>query len=80
MVAPEHYHYVVSSRIYGNSNNNKLLYKYRASQELHMYEMHAFLCFIVVSNEWFSHILQGYFKGTGAIMILPQCQLSIQSQ
>ena len=46
---------------------------------------HSFvvLCFVVVmqsfimnSHEVFIHIHQGYFAGTGAIVKLPQCQLS----
>ena len=41
------------------------------------------LCFVVVmqsfimnSHEWFIHIHQGCFAGTGAIVRLPQCQWS----
>ena len=38
-----------------------------------MQMVHALLCFAVVD---YTHILQGYFTGTGAIVQLPQYQWS----
>ena len=52
--------------------------KSKFMKRLTMHKVQAFLCFagVCLTQVHFTHILQGYFTGTGAIIRLPQWQWS----
>ena len=54
------------------------MFKYSISQKLRWYTKFMYCYGVIWVN--FTHILQGYFTGTGAIVQLPQWQWSISEE